>query len=82
MRLLRSSWLANQVQHQIQLLVYEDGQHLKENSKLILSSPPVLIGFSKSTLAQTEKINTVLGKIMLQTIVIFFTSQCTQCIAL
>lgn len=83
-RLLRSPWLANQAQHQIQLLVFEDGQYMKENSKLILSSPPVLIGFSKVNLLQhkLKKESTVLEKIMLQIRGILFTSQCIQCIAL
>ena len=83
-RLLRSPWLANQAQHQIHLLVFEDGQYMKENSKLILSSPPVLIGFSKVNLLQhkLKKESTVLEKIMLQTRGILFTSQCIQCIAL
>lgn len=69
------------VQHQIQTLGFEEGQHLKENR---LSSPPVLIGFTKVNLLEhkLKRISTVLEKIMLQTTVILFTSQCVQCIAL
>lgn len=54
------------VQHQIQTLVSEEGQHLKENNRL--SSPPVLIGFTKVNLLEhkLKRISTVLEKICYQ----------------